>query len=174
VATGGVDQECPIGWQDEIMNENNESMDGAKWYKSQLQTREWKEKRKQIYKRDGHTCQHCGESGIAIHCHHNFYIKGKSPWDYPADALVTLCEQCHDKQHQKVIPKFESTKDAIEWIMFNQFQIEFFEEELRVNEERVAELLDNDGITYDRDGQYFGRINEKGESRFYDIDGNLM
>lgn len=34
-----------------------------------------------------------------LNIHHNYYIRGKKPWEYPNDALVTLCEDCHKKRH---------------------------------------------------------------------------
>lgn len=57
--------------------------------------------RETVYKRDGYTCQHCGDRARYIHAHH---IK---PWaEYPAlrfdvDNGVTLCEACHGKVHGK-------------------------------------------------------------------------
>lgn len=40
-----------------------------------------------------------------LNVHHKYYIRGKKPWEYPDDeALVTLCEDCHKKRHEKAIP----------------------------------------------------------------------
>ena len=36
-----------------------------------------------------------------LNIHHNYYIHGRKPWEYPNDALVTLCEICHKKRHEK-------------------------------------------------------------------------
>jgi len=45
-----------------------------------------------------------------LNIHHNYYIRGKKPWEYPnGDALVTLCEDCHKKRHQTTsIPMLDS------------------------------------------------------------------
>lgn len=36
-----------------------------------------------------------------LNIHHAHYIKGHKPWEYRDDALVTLCENCHKKRHEK-------------------------------------------------------------------------
>lgn len=35
-----------------------------------------------------------------LNVHHKYYIKGKAPWEYEDDALVTLCEECHRETHR--------------------------------------------------------------------------
>ncbi len=44
------------------------------------------------------TADHVLYKGLNVH--HNYYIQGKKPWDYPNSALVTLCEDCHKKRHE--------------------------------------------------------------------------
>ena len=36
-----------------------------------------------------------------LHVHHKYYQRSKSPWDYPNEALVTLCWKCHEDIHSK-------------------------------------------------------------------------
>lgn len=36
-----------------------------------------------------------------LNIHHNYYIEGYRPWQYNNSALVTLCEECHKKRHEK-------------------------------------------------------------------------
>lgn len=36
-----------------------------------------------------------------LHIHHKYYQKGKLPWEYPDEALVTLCWSCHESLHSK-------------------------------------------------------------------------
>lgn len=36
-----------------------------------------------------------------LHVHHKYYIYDEFPWDYPQDALMTLCHECHYKLHQE-------------------------------------------------------------------------
>jgi len=35
-----------------------------------------------------------------LHVHHQYYQVGKLAWEYPNDALITLCWICHEKLHQ--------------------------------------------------------------------------
>jgi hypothetical protein len=74
-------------------------------YESLLRTDEWKRKRKEILERDGNRCKWCGSSNN-LQIHHRYYEKypnGKKvkPWDYPNEALITLCDECHKKAHEK-------------------------------------------------------------------------
>jgi predicted HNH restriction endonuclease len=36
-----------------------------------------------------------------LHVHHKYYIKDKLPWEYPSDALTSLCKNCHQEIHDK-------------------------------------------------------------------------
>lgn len=36
---------------------------------------------------------------IGLHVHHKYYIEDKLPWDYPEDALITMCAKCHYEFH---------------------------------------------------------------------------
>lgn len=65
-------------------------------YFKKLKDPRWQKKRLEIFERDGWTCQNCSTSEETLHIHHRYYLKNKDPWDYPNDALVTLCENCHD------------------------------------------------------------------------------
>lgn len=35
-----------------------------------------------------------------LHVHHKYYQKGLLPWEYPNEALTTLCWHCHEKLHE--------------------------------------------------------------------------
>jgi len=70
-------------------------------YKEQYKDSRWQQKRLKIMERDNWTCQACGESeGVTLNVHHAYYEKGKAPWDYPDEALVTWCEGCHEERHE--------------------------------------------------------------------------
>lgn len=45
--------------------------------------------------RDDFTCQSCADKETTLNVHHNYYSNGLDPWEYPPEALVTLCETCH-------------------------------------------------------------------------------
>ena len=35
-----------------------------------------------------------------LNVHHKYYVKGKAPWEYENDALITLCQDCHGLEHK--------------------------------------------------------------------------
>lgn len=72
------------------------------YYKDQLQTVAWKVKRKSIMQRDHFTCQECGDKKSKLNVHHKTYIDEKKAWEYPDSMLITLCENCHIKRHQRI------------------------------------------------------------------------
>ncbi len=37
---------------------------------------------------------------VILHVHHKYYIKGKNPWEYNSEALITVCSKCHSKIHK--------------------------------------------------------------------------
>ena len=37
----------------------------------------------------------------SLHIHHNFYLIGQLPWEYPKEALRTLCRVCHHELHME-------------------------------------------------------------------------
>ena len=83
-----------------------------------LQTKEWQKKRQEILKRDHYQCTKCNNSEIysqftmnPLQVHHRFYIIEKTcpqsnkfiynlPWDYPEQALITVCKKCHENIHK--------------------------------------------------------------------------
>lgn len=60
----------------------------------------WIEKRRQIYRRDGHRCVSCGARG-KLNAHHLLYEVGVNLWEVPDYYLVSLCDQCHKLEHSK-------------------------------------------------------------------------
>jgi hypothetical protein len=66
----------------------------------------WKLKRKEILVRDMHRCVHC-KSDKTLQVHHRQYHfivsqqQFRLPWEYPDHLLITLCEPCHNKGHNK-------------------------------------------------------------------------
>ena len=62
----------------------------------------WQQRRLQIMDRDKFKCCLCGDSETTLNVHHRYYVSGRNLWNYPDFALQTLCEECHEKEHQKV------------------------------------------------------------------------
>ncbi len=75
-------------------------------YAQKFKDPRWQKLRLKILKRDEFCCQSCGDPDSTLHVHHRYYLALKEPWDYPLEAFVTLCEDCH---------KYESAniKDAV-------------------------------------------------------------
>jgi hypothetical protein len=89
-------------------------------YSDKLKDPRWQKKKTDILLRDKFTCQLCGDSKIAILIvHHKKYQKNTDPWDYDNDDLITLCEDCHKKIHNK--PHIPTIKEIIE---LSQYEFE--------------------------------------------------
>ncbi len=76
----------------------------SKTYPELLRDRRWQRKRLEIFARDGWRCraEDCPapfRNEIPLHVHHLYYLTGALPWDYPNEALVTWCEDCHEAGH---------------------------------------------------------------------------
>ena len=67
-------------------------------YKRALESPEWQQLSNTIITRDHGKCQVCGAT-TELRVHHKYYIKGRTIWNYPSDALQTLCEACHTRYH---------------------------------------------------------------------------
>jgi len=57
----------------------------------------WQKKRLEIFQRDNFKCTKCGDTLSTLQIHHLYYKYGLNPWEYPDEALITLCELCHLK-----------------------------------------------------------------------------
>lgn len=66
-----------------------------KTYSEKLRDPRWQKLRLQILERDEWTCQICSDKESTLNVHHRYYLHGKDPWEYPPEALETLCEDCH-------------------------------------------------------------------------------
>lgn len=57
----------------------------------------WQKKAAHIKERDNWQCCQCHDEFSNLQVHHKYYKRDKMPWEYPDDALVTLCDLCHFK-----------------------------------------------------------------------------
>jgi len=69
-----------------------------KAYVDKLRDPRWQKKRLEILQRDNWTCVACGDKDSTLHIHHRWYERGAEPWDVVDEALVTLCETCHEQE----------------------------------------------------------------------------
>lgn len=80
----------------------------AEQFWEKYRDRRWQKKRLEIMERDGWRCRDCdGDDTTVLNVHHHYYDRGADPWDYPDDALITLCEPCHERRTE-LIQKFRS------------------------------------------------------------------
>ena len=93
-------------------------------YVNLLSCLEWQIKRMKIFRRDGLNCTRCSKAAknsdlrffldikgdieslsfsYAPHgfdVHHLHYIKGRLPWEYENNALISVCRDCHVEIHR--------------------------------------------------------------------------
>jgi hypothetical protein len=67
-------------------------------YSEKLQHPNWQRKRLRILERDDFTCQICQSTDKTLHVHHHYYKAVTDPWDYPDEALISYCLDCHEDQ----------------------------------------------------------------------------
>ena len=77
----------------------------------------WQRKRLEIMQRDGFKCRSCECTENTLHIHHSYYVKGRKCWDYPDFSLKTLCDECHDTEHQMTIDPIDGESSIKEWEM---------------------------------------------------------
>jgi len=84
-------------------------------YTEQLNHPLWKEKASFIRERDGFKCVRCGVEWKELHIHHISPEPFKLAWEYPDDALETLCEDCHawETMYQRIF--YRLTGDQFFW-----------------------------------------------------------
>lgn len=86
-------------------------------YQEKLQDPRWQQVRLRVFDRDGFTCTICQSSTKTLAVHHEYYISGREPWDYPISAYKTVCENCHCdiKESDPALPQqWELIKSDIE------------------------------------------------------------
>lgn len=71
-------------------------------YSNKLKDPRWQKKRLEIMQRDNWTCQDCGTDTSTLNVHHKYYEEGKEVWEYPDEALITICGDCHEYGHEMI------------------------------------------------------------------------
>lgn len=99
----------------------NES-EPVKTYKEKLKDPRWQKMRLKVFERDEWYCARCGDSKSTLHVHHRYYLPNADPWDYPMEALVTLCENCHNDEQE--------LKSEIDGRLLHALRSKFFYQEI--------------------------------------------
>lgn len=90
-------------------------MDKDEFY-SQYQSEEWSERSRHIMIRDHFTCQICGLKNVKLNVHHLYYPKDGNILNVPDNALITVCEDCHNKLHEQrklIYPTIQLLREKI-------------------------------------------------------------
>ncbi len=66
-------------------------------YMTLLQDPRWQRKRLEVLNLDRWACSGCFKTNINLQVHHGYYEADMAPWEYPVDALFTLCDVCHER-----------------------------------------------------------------------------
>lgn len=66
----------------------------------------WKARRKEIIMRDHNRCVNCSsDKELQVHHRQYHFIVSQNqfrlPWEYPDHLLITLCQSCHNRGHNK-------------------------------------------------------------------------
>ena len=93
-------------------------------YSEKLRDPRWQKKRLEILERDERKCQSCFDYTSTLAVHHRIYIKGKEPWDYPNEHLVTLCENCHAQEMEE---RSECEQSLLEELRKHYFALDIYQ-----------------------------------------------
>lgn len=88
---------------------------------------DWKKKRREVLAMDRHECQRCKSRGLykrATMVHHVKHLRDRpdlalSAWDIRNDGtrarqLVSLCDDCHEKEHPERMKQHKTNKPVTE------------------------------------------------------------
>jgi len=73
-------------------------------YSKKLKDVRWQKMRLTVFERDDWTCRAwlCGRKEgrehYTLQAHHRYYRRGAEPWDYAQESIITMCEECHQKE----------------------------------------------------------------------------
>jgi len=67
-------------------------------YSDKLKDPRWQKKRLEIMQRDDWSCGICLDDSKTLNVHHKMYNSNLEPWEYPNEMLITLCDECHQRE----------------------------------------------------------------------------
>jgi hypothetical protein len=81
-------------------------------YRASFKDPRWQKRRLQILERDQWKCQKCGNTEEMLVVHHKWYgnardqesgeFRWRYPWEYEDQDLITLCDSCHQGEHEEL------------------------------------------------------------------------
>ncbi|MEE9374531.1 MAG: hypothetical protein V3V00_15860 [Saprospiraceae bacterium] len=85
-----------------------------KQWSEQYKDPKWQKKRLEILERDGWKCKNCLSKEKTLHVHHISYDYNKKVWDYHNCRLVSLCDDCHKREHLFMKDAYKNLEIALE------------------------------------------------------------
>lgn len=70
-------------------------------FKRNRSTKQYKDWRSDVFKRDDFTCQHCNKRGVELNAHHIKPWAEHPEYRFSLDNGLTLCKECHKREHKK-------------------------------------------------------------------------
>ena len=83
---------------------------GSQFY-ARLDPKRWARARQAAFARDMHRCTRCGSAG-ALEAHHKTPLE-KGGDQYELDNLLTLCRDCHIREHNPRDPETDRWKEHL-------------------------------------------------------------
>lgn len=74
-------------------------------YTHNLKNGDWQKKRLEIFNRDGFRCRNCNSKDAL--CVHHILYEHTLPWLTQDKYLISLCDQCHKKEENLRLKKFD-------------------------------------------------------------------
>lgn len=127
-------------------------------YIQKLQDERWKEKRQEVIERDDYKCQRCHRDDLIFNVHHLQYRKGREPWEYRNDDLLTLCCDCHEVVNTKT-PIGEITNP---WLVYERMKKQLSVMSPREYEDAISNL--SNMLSVSGMGDYLQEISGSGWS----------
>jgi len=66
-------------------------------YAEKLRDPRWQRKRLEALDNAGWRCSGCRDKTSTLYVHHNFYVRGREPWEYSVEELTVACDPCHSR-----------------------------------------------------------------------------
>lgn len=89
-------------------------------YAELLQSQEWADFRRHIFRIRGNVCEWCHNPyAKPLQVHHKYYLKYRGqrylPWQYSSDDVMVVCRHCHMVIHQKYAIKTYERHPSMVW-----------------------------------------------------------
>lgn len=94
-------------------------------YQRKLAHPDWQKKRLEILQRDNFTCNRCDSKDKELHVHHIYYLQGIKPENYPDNAYLTLCYNCHQIEEGKLNELDKTAVSRLRKCLGDSFTIDY-------------------------------------------------